>query len=84
MKEIEAIVNEVKAALALKKKEIELSGNAIGYTTQEFKNREMEFFAFEANIKVKTRQPYIAAEMIDQCKHDALELMAEISKIKAA
>jgi hypothetical protein len=84
MKEIDAIIKEVKNVLASKEKEIQnLGDSVIAYIREDFKNRRMEVFAFETNLKTATKQPFIKSDVLKKCKNDAQELMIEINKIKA-
>lgn len=83
MKQVNAIINEVKKALALKWGEIESTGDSIiAYVKEDFKKRQMEVIAFEANALKKTKEPCIKTELITKCKNDAQELIIAINKIK--
>ncbi|WP_184550670.1 hypothetical protein [Mucilaginibacter sp. FT3.2] len=85
MNQINAIINEVKKALASKLKEIEIIGDGmITFVKEDFKNRQMEVIAFEANIRKKAKEPCIKTELITKCKNDAQELIIAINKIKVA
>ena len=83
MKEFETIIKDVKEALATKQKEIAITGSSvIAYTVEDFKNREMEVFAFEANILKVLKEPCVHSELVVKFKNDAQELIIEINKIK--
>ena len=82
MKELDAIIAEVKDALAAKGLEIDnVSGTAITYVKDAFKNRQMEVAFFEQSISLLTVNAAQKSNIIANCKMDAQELLGEISKI---
>jgi hypothetical protein len=83
MQELDAIVAEVKFALAAKKQEIKNAGNAvIPYVTDTFKRRQMEVCSFELMNSYIKSNSHQEPDLIIRCEHEAIDLLMDISKIR--
>jgi hypothetical protein len=83
MKVLDAIVGELKAALADKGKEIKAAGSsAIKPVTDAFMVRQREVISFETStINIKDESGVTLA-MVERYKRDARELLVMIQQLK--
>jgi hypothetical protein len=82
MKELDAIVAEVKKALAAKGKEIEAAGCCvIKPVTDAFLMRQREVASFERSTFNITDDSTITTSMMIRYRNDAHQLLAMISKL---
>ena len=77
MKELDALIEEVKAALATKQLEIRRSSTQISFVLEAFKNRQMEAVSFIQSANV----PALQSVSIASYQKAANELLGAISKI---
>jgi hypothetical protein len=82
MKELDAIMAEVKKALAAKGKEIEANGCcAIKPVTDAFMMRQREMVSFERSILNIKDESSITTSMIARYRNDGQELLIMIGRI---
>jgi hypothetical protein len=85
MKELDAIVAEVKEALAAKGKEIEAAGCCvIKPLTDAYLMRQKEVVSFERSTLNIMNDSAITPAMIASYRNDAHELLAMISKLRVS
>lgn len=83
MRELYAIVAEVKVALAAKDLEIKNAGcSLISFVKDAFKHCQKEVISLERSTIMIDIQPYQQYIVITNCKNDAREILDEINKIK--
>jgi hypothetical protein len=83
MKELDAIVAEVKEALTAKGKEIKAAGcSVISPVTEAFLMRQREVAAFERSTLNITDDSSVTPSMMIEYKNDAHELLGMISKLR--
>jgi len=77
MRELDDLVEEVKAALAAKQLEIRNSSTQMTFVLEAFKNRQMEVISFIRSATAPAKQ----RSSILEYKKAASELLGAISKI---
>jgi hypothetical protein len=83
MRELCAIVAEVKVALAAKDQEIKNAGSSlISFVKDAFKHCEREVVSFERSTNMVAIYPCQQYIIITNCRKDAQELLNAINKIK--
>ena len=82
MRETDAIVAEVRRALAVKQEEINKAGtSAIAFVKEAFKKRQKEFSHFEQTAFGLTCTASQKPHIIESYKKDVKVLLGEISRI---
>ena len=83
MKQIIAIIKEVRQALTIKGLEIDNAGESVlPFVRQAFKNRQMEVSSFENSSNLLSKDGPQQASIIAKYKKDAVELMIGIRNIR--
>ena len=83
MKELELIVEGLKACLENKQMEINISISSVSsYTISALNNRKMEVALFEKSTQEIPRDPFEKNNIIANFTKDAEELKSQINKIE--